>query len=80
MQQERKAALKQAVEETALLMQLAESKGETYHPERDLPRAALPPQFDFSKSGIVRLAAHQLSLVEAKREFPVAARLLGLAA
>ena len=80
LQQQRQAALQRVAEEVALLTQLAESKGETYHPERDLPRAALPPQFDFSKSGIVRLAAHQLSLVEAKREFPVAARLLGLAA
>jgi hypothetical protein len=80
LQEARKAALKQVVEEVALLMQLAERKDETYDPGRDFPRQALPPQFDFSKSEIARLAAHQRRLVEAKREFPVVAKLLGKAA
>jgi hypothetical protein len=35
LQQERKATLQQAVEEDALLTQLAASKGETYDFERD---------------------------------------------
>jgi len=35
LQQDRKAALQQAVEEVALLTQLAASKGETYDFERD---------------------------------------------
>jgi hypothetical protein len=43
LQQERKAALQQAVEEVALLTQLAASKGETYAFERDYPHHALPP-------------------------------------
>ncbi|MGP8244247.1 MAG: hypothetical protein ACLQVN_06980 [Bryobacteraceae bacterium] len=80
MQEARQTALKQVVEEVALLTQLAESKGETYDPARDYPRQTLPPQFDFSKPGIARLAAHQSRLVEAKREFPAVAKLLGKAA
>ena len=68
LQQERKAALQQAVEEVALLTQLAASKGETYAFERDYPRQALPPQFDFSKLEIARLAAHHSRLTEAKKQ------------
>jgi hypothetical protein len=68
LQQERKAALKQAAEEVALLTQLAESKGETFDVERDLPAEALPPQFVFSKPEIVRLAAHYRRLAEAKKQ------------
>ena len=38
LQQERREALKQAVEEAALLSQLAATKGQTLNLERDLPR------------------------------------------
>src|SRR5580692_6903978 len=40
-QQQRKAALKQAVEEAALLAQAAQMQGETYDVEREFPREAL---------------------------------------
>ncbi len=58
LQQDRKAALQQAVEEATLLAQLAASKGETFDIERDFPREALPPQFVFSLCQIARLVAH----------------------
>jgi hypothetical protein len=68
LQQDRKAALKQAAEDVALLTQLAENKGETYDAERDFPVESLPPQFVFSKPEIARLAAHQRRLAEAKTQ------------
>ena len=68
MQQERKAALKQAAEDLALLTQLAENKGETYDAERDFPVESLPPQFVFSKPEIARLAAHHRRLAEARKQ------------
>jgi hypothetical protein len=37
--------------------------------ERDYPRHALPPQFDFSKPGIACLAVHHSRLAEAKKLF-----------
>ena len=80
LQQDRKAALQQAVEEVALLTQLAASKGETYAFERDYPRQALPPQFDFSKLGISRLAAHHSRLTEAKKQSLVVPKSLTKAA
>ncbi len=69
LQQDRQAALQQAVEEAALLAQLAASNGETYDIERDFPREALPPQFVFSTTEIARLVAHNRRLAEAKRHF-----------
>ena len=69
MQQDRQAALQQAAEQSQLLAKLAASKGETYDPERDLPKEFLPPQFDFSISQITRLAAHNQLLAEAKKLF-----------
>ena len=68
MQQDRQAALQQAVEEANLLTQLAESKGEVYDIEQDFPREALP-QFDFSTTQIARLAAHNRRLSEARKQF-----------
>ena len=68
LQQERKAALKQAAEDLALLTQLAENKGETYDAERDFPVESLPPQFVFSKPEIARLAAHHRRLAEARKQ------------
>ncbi len=69
LQQDRQAALKQAAEEVALLVELAASKGETYDPERDYPRQILPPQFDFSNAAILRVAAHYSRLAAAKKLF-----------
>ena len=66
LQEQRRAALKQAVEEAALLAQLAEDEGEPYLIERDFPREALPPQFDFSLAEIARLVAHNRRLARAK--------------
>jgi hypothetical protein len=66
-QQQRKAALKQAVEEAALPAQAAQIQGETYDVEREFPRAALPPQFDFSLPEIARLAAHETRLAGARK-------------
>jgi hypothetical protein len=80
LQQDRKAALQQAVEEVALLTQLAASKGETYDFERDYPCQALPPQFDFSKLEIARLAAHHSRLTEAKKQSLVVPKSLTKAA
>jgi hypothetical protein len=69
LQQERKAALQQAAEEVALLTELAESKGETFDPDRDFPVEFLPSKFVFSKPEIVRLAAHHRRLAEAQKQF-----------
>ena len=69
-QAQRKAALKQAVEEAALLAQAAQIQGETYDVEREFPPSALPPQFDFSLPEIARLAAHQLRLSGARKLVP----------
>jgi hypothetical protein len=71
-QQERKAALKQAVEEAALLAQAAALKGETYNVEQDFPAHALPSQFDFSLAQIARQVAHNRSLAEAKTRLQAA--------
>jgi len=70
MQQERRAALKQAVEEAALLAQTAESKGESFDIERDFPHQALYPQFVFSTPEITRLVAHSRRLAAAKQQLP----------
>ena len=80
LQQERKAAFKQAAEEVALLTQLAESKGETFDIERDFPIESLPPQFVFSKPEIARLAAHLRRLAEAKKQSSAPAKTLSKAA
>src|ERR1035438_1209069 len=48
LQQDRQAALQQAVEEAELLAQLAASKGESFDIERDFPRETLPPQFVYA--------------------------------
>ena len=68
LQQERREALKQAVEEAALLAQLAASKGETL----DLPRLTSYPQFDFSNPELARLILHAQRLAEARKLFPKA--------
>ncbi|MGA2114228.1 MAG: hypothetical protein ABSH56_05700, partial [Bryobacteraceae bacterium] len=67
LQQQRHSALERVAKEVALLTQLAASKGETYDIERDYPRQALPPQFDFSIPEIARRAAHQIRLAETKK-------------
>ncbi len=69
LQQERREALKQAVEEAALLAQLAASKGETLHIERDLPSLTSYPQFDFSNPELARLITHAQRLNEARKLF-----------
>ena len=70
LQQERREALKQAVEEAALLSQLAKSKGETLDISRDLPTLTSYPQFDFSSPDLARLVLHAQRLAEAKKLFP----------
>ncbi len=80
LQQKRQAALQRAAEEVALLTQLAESKGETDDIERDYPRQALPPQFDFSIAEIARLATHLTRLAEAKKLFQASLKPLRKAA
>ncbi len=69
-QAQRKAALKQAVEEAALLAQAARMQGETYDVEREFPPSALPPQFDISLAEMARLAAHQTRLAGARKLVP----------
>ena len=69
LQQERREALKQAVEEAALLSQLAASKGETFDIARDLPRCTSYPQFDFSAPELARLILHAQRLAEARKLF-----------
>ena len=69
LQDRRQAALNQAVEEAALLMELAESKGETFDPERDIPLASMPPGFVFSTTEIHRLATRRRRLEAAKKQF-----------
>ncbi len=80
LQQERREALKQAVEEAALLAQLAASKGETLNIERDLPRCTSYPQFDFSNPEIGRLILHAQRLAEARKLFPKPQKPLRMAA
>ncbi len=62
LQQERRDALQQAVEEAALLAQLAASKGESF----DL---AHYPHFDFSTPELARLVLHAQRLAEARKLF-----------
>ena len=69
MQHERREALKQAVEEAALLSQLAASKGETLNIERDLARLTSYPQFDFSAPELANLILHAQRLAEARKLF-----------
>jgi hypothetical protein len=80
LQDARREALKQAVEEAALLAKLAESKGETLNIERDLPRLAHYPQFDFSNPEIARLVVHARRLAEARALFPQPQKPLRMAA
>ena len=60
LQQERREALKQAVEEAALLAQLAASKGESFD-------IASYPHFDFSSPEIARSVLHAQRLAEARK-------------
>ena len=80
LQQERRDALDKAVEEAALLAQLAASEGETLHIERDLPRFAHYPQFDFSNPEIARLVVHTQRLAEARKRFQKPQKPLRMAA
>jgi hypothetical protein len=61
-QEARRAALQQAVEEAALLMQLAKSKGEPHTIDYAMPLELPPSQFVFSTAEITRLATHKLRL------------------
>ena len=79
-QQDRREALNQAVEEAALLAQLAASKGETLDIERDLPRLSHYPQFDFSSPEIAALVVHVQLLAEARRRFGTPKKPLRMAA
>jgi hypothetical protein len=69
LQQDRKAALDQVVEEVANLIELAETQRKTFDIERDYPRQVIPPQFDFSNAEILRLVAHRRRLKDSKRWF-----------
>jgi len=80
LQEKRQAALKQAVEEAALLAQAAVAQGETYNVECDFPREVLPPQFDFSLAGIARLVTHQRRLAEARLHLQPAGKFFRYAA
>jgi hypothetical protein len=80
LQDARREALKQAVEEAALLAKLAESKGETLDIARDLPRLTHYPQFDFSSPEIGRLIIHARRLAEAKALFQTPKKPLRMAA
>jgi hypothetical protein len=80
LQDARREALKQAVEEGALLARLAESKGETLNIERDLPRLTNYPQFDFSSPEIARLIVHARRLAEARALFQKPQKPLRMAA
>ena len=80
LQQDRKAALQQAVEEAQLLAQLAATKGESYDIELDFPRELLPPQFVFSTAQIARLAVVGRQLAEARKQFHPAPKVLRQAA
>jgi hypothetical protein len=55
MQAERKAAYAQAVQEAIVLTELAQSKGEIYHPLPDFPNPENPAGFIYSSSEIARL-------------------------
>jgi hypothetical protein len=80
LQQERREALQQAVEEAALLAQLAASKGESFDFARDLPRLAHYPQFDFSSLEIGRLVVHAQRLAQARKLFQKPPKPLRMAA
>ncbi len=80
LQQDRKAALQQAVEEAELLAQFAASKGETFDIERDFPREAIPPQFVFSLRQIARQVAHRRRIAAAKKQFQAPSKPLSRAA
>lgn len=69
LQQDRKAALQQSLEEARLLAQLAEAKGETFDVESDFPREFLPPEFVFSTASFALLTAHHRRLSEARMRF-----------
>ncbi len=79
-QEDRNAALQQAVEEAELLAQFAASKGETFDIERDFPREAIPPQFVFSTAKIARMVAHRRRLAAAKKQSQAPSKLLSKAA
>ncbi|SPE25174.1 hypothetical protein SBA3_1140003 [Candidatus Sulfopaludibacter sp. SbA3] len=80
LQVERQAALEKVVEEATVLAQYAASQGEAYHPERDFPPEALPPQFGFSLSEIARMVTHNRRLADAKKHFAAAKQPLRKAA
>jgi hypothetical protein len=63
LQAERKAALEQAIEEAAILSQLAQSKGEAYDPAEAFTRRG----FEFSPNEIARMIDRRRRLFEAKR-------------
>jgi hypothetical protein len=64
-QSERKAALQRAVEQAALIQELAESKGETFDIETEFPLETLSPRFVFSTKQIAVLASIHRCLVAA---------------
>ncbi len=80
LQQDRQAALQQAVEEADLLAEFAASQGEAYDVERDFPREAIRPQFVFSTTQIARLVAHRRRLTAAKKRLRATSKPLSKAA
>ncbi len=65
LQQERKAAVQQVLEDAARIVDLADYKKEEYDPATEFPAGLLPPHFDFSKPEIARQVAHVLRLFKA---------------
>ncbi len=63
LQTERKAALQQAIEEAALLSQLAENEGQTYNPAESFQ----PRGFAFSADEMARMVRRHRRLDEAKK-------------
>ncbi len=66
LQAARRAVLEQAIEEAALLSQLAESKGETYDPAAAFTRR----DFEFSSAEIALMVSRRLRLQEARTDTP----------
>src|SRR5271165_2305382 len=65
LQQERKAAVQQALEDAARIAEHADNRHEDYDPATEFPAGLLPPQFDFSKPEIARQVAHVCRLFKA---------------
>jgi len=72
LQEDRRKALQQAVEEASLLAQAAASKAEPFDLECDFPLRARYPQLVFSNPEFARLVAYHRRLAAAKEAVPAA--------